>query len=772
MPLPTETRRSSPGTVPDPTGAAGTPAECHHWYDPLLLFGLERRWIDLLLTLGIALFLLWSRLTLLASGPWEWDETIFARGIFDFDLISHFPHPPGFPGWMAIGHLLLPLAGTPLRALQLGSAFLSVAALWPLVSLGRRAAPPIVAVVAAILVLLLPGPWLHAVRGFSSTPATTLALAAAALLAGGLAGRRATAFTLLVAAAFLVRPILLPGLGILWLGGALTVRPVRRLVPGVAAAFVAGIVSLVMMVHAQGGWQLFVLAFEQHAHRHFSRLVDNPGGVLDLGLIHGTGGLWWAIALGVLSVLGLIAWARRVGRPGALLWVLVLGITSTQLIFLQNRTYTRYAVPVHLAMAPLLAAGAAAAAPPAIAAVGLGGLALLAGSVAWPLLVEQHVDRLAGWWAVDAGFAVARRNGVAVVTEGGLYPFANYRWFLEGNGEPAEDPQLFLSPWDPHFKEIPGSSWVVVTDHEDWHLPPLRGRTIHWAGPSRDLLPYTQGRFLLAAMIPDPPLLVGQWWVPERSPRGERFVWGGPGAVLVLPPLPPGTRVIAELRPARGPAALEIRLNGSLRMTLPGNAHRAPIWLGPEGIRTDGANRIVFHRDQAYPPGGGDERPLSVKLFTVRVLGPAFPWAGRLATTVQRHRLNAKLEGAWKPEHFGRLGPGCWLRPTATLLLPAGHGTLRLHLAAPRPKPATVRVRIGNRLAAGPLRIDRHGTWVNVPILPGEGAGGTVEVKLRSTPFNPAREGKGTDRRDLGVVLLEISFEPAQRLDGLMRPIR
>jgi len=731
------------------------------WQEALLLFGLKRRRIDLLLTAGVVLFLLWSRFSLLASGPWEWDETIFARGIFDFDLIFHFPHPPGFPGWMALGHLLLPLAGSPLRALQVASALLSVVALWPLVFLGRRAAPPVVAVAAALLVLVLPGPWLHAVRGFSSTPATTLALFAAALLAGGLTGRRATAFTLLVAAAFLIRPILLPGLGLLWLGGALTVRPFKRLVPGVAVAVAAGIASIVLMVHAQGGWQLFVLAFEQHAHRHFSRLVDNPGGLLDLGLIHGVGGPWWAAALGVLSLLGLIAWGRRVGKRGTLLWILVLGITGAQLILLQNRTYTRYAVAVHLALAPLLAAGAAAAAPPVIATVGLAGLAVLAGGGAWPILVEQHVDRLAGWRAVDTGFSVARRRGWAVVSEGGLYPFANYRWYLEGGGRPAEAPVLFLSPWDPNCSGVPGLPWLVVTDHESWHLPPLWGHTIRWGGPSVELLPFTQGRFLHAALIPTPPLLTGKWWVPERSPRGERFVWGAPDAGLALPPLPPGTRVTIEVRPARGPAPLKIRLNGEMRAELPGDAHRSTVWLGPSGLSHRGANRIVFHREAAYPPGERDHRPLAVKLFTVRLSGPGIPWGGPLATAAQRRRLQVELDGAWKPERFGRLGKGCWLRPRARLRVPAGPGRLRLRVAAPRPKPAFLSVRVGGRLAAGPIEIAAGGSSVDIVIQPGEERRDTVELQLQATPFNPAEEGYGSDGRDLGVVLLGVSFQPA-----------
>jgi len=118
-----------------------------------LLFRLSDRRSDAVLTTVTALLLAWSRFALLANGPWEWDETIFARGVLHFELAAHFPHPPGFPGWLAIGHLLTPLAGDPLLALQLASAASSVAALWLLSALGRKVAPPAVAVAAALVVL-------------------------------------------------------------------------------------------------------------------------------------------------------------------------------------------------------------------------------------------------------------------------------------------------------------------------------------------------------------------------------------------------------------------------------------------------------------------------------------------------------------------------------------------------------------------------------------------------------------------------------------------
>ena len=65
---------------------------------PLRLWGLVDHRLDLLLTLLAIAALAISRFGLLASGPWEWDETIFARGMLDFSLAAHFPQPPGFPG--------------------------------------------------------------------------------------------------------------------------------------------------------------------------------------------------------------------------------------------------------------------------------------------------------------------------------------------------------------------------------------------------------------------------------------------------------------------------------------------------------------------------------------------------------------------------------------------------------------------------------------------------------------------------------------------------
>ncbi len=107
---------------------SGAPVGQPSW---LLLFRLANRPLDFALTTAAACLLVWFRFAHLANGPWEWDETAFARAILDFDLAGYFPHPPGYPGWIAIGHVFDLVAPEPLVALQWASAVFSVVALWP-----------------------------------------------------------------------------------------------------------------------------------------------------------------------------------------------------------------------------------------------------------------------------------------------------------------------------------------------------------------------------------------------------------------------------------------------------------------------------------------------------------------------------------------------------------------------------------------------------------------------------------------------------------------
>jgi hypothetical protein len=726
--------------------------------DSLLLFRLGNRPLDAALTATLAAVVLWSRVGLLAMGPWEWDEVLFARGLLHFELAAHFPHPPGFPGWLAIGHLLLPLAGEPLRALQWGSSVLSVVALWPLAALGRKVAHPVVAVAAAVLVMVAPGPWLYAVRGFSSTPAASFALLAAALAAGGLAGRRATAFTVLVTAAFLIRPVLLPGLAVLWLVGAATVRPRRRLLEGLAGAAAMVAVAVLAMVRAEGGWSAFVQPFLAHSDKHFSRLDQNLGGVLDLGLVKGLGGGVPAALLTAAALLGLGVWARRRGRHSALAWLLVLGVTVVQLIALQNRSYARYAVPVQLAMAPLIAA-AAGLLPPALAAGGLLAGAAGLGAAAHPLLEEQHTTRLPGWQAVLASSELAMDRGMAVVVEPELHPFASYRWhLLERAG--VRPPPLVLSPWAPEPWSGVDRPYLVATIHRHLYSEPLAGGELAWSGVSKNLAPLTQQRFLEAWVLSAPALPIGEWWPVESSADGDRFQWGGASCEALLPPLPGGTQVTASFRPARGPADVAVLWNGTRVVAEELGEDRLGVRIAPEQVRADACNHLSFRREHGYPPGPEDRRPLAVQLLSLGVRGPALAWSGFVASPAERERLGVRIDGSYLPEIFGDAGPGVWLAPSARLELPAGPGRIGLTLLAPRPTSPRTVVRVAGRDVAVPVEIGAQPSELWLAISDGDVVDGMVVVELASNSYRPADHGR-TDDRELGVVLTRARFEPS-----------
>jgi hypothetical protein len=275
------------------------------------------------------------------------------------------------------------------------------------------------------------------------------------------------------------------------------------------------------------------------------------------------------------------------------------------------------------------------------------------------------------------------------------------------------------------------------------------------------LRPLTQGRFLEAALIEDPPLPVRGWWTPEETRSGERFMWGTAGAELVLPPLPASTRLAVDLRPASGDAPLVLEVNGAVVQEIGGRERRSRLWLGPGLFGADGPNRLTFRRSEVYPPGRRDQRPLAVKLFALWAIGPGVAWGGPAASDRERARLDIAVDGAYGPETIPGLGRGCWLRPHAELRVPAGAGTLALAVAAPRPQPARVTISVGNRAVVGPLQVGGGTLSVLVPIRAGDWPPDGVPIRIDGDDYNPAREGTGTDSRDLGVFLLSIHFRPA-----------
>jgi hypothetical protein len=309
--------------------------------------------------------------------------------------------------------------------------------------------------------------------------------------------------------------------------------------------------------------------------------------------------------------------------------------------------------------------------------------------------------------------------------------------------------------------------WVLATVHPHLYWPSLTAVDTVYGGVSKRLRPLTQGRFLAAAVIDNPPLPVGQWWTLEQLDNGQVFMWAGADAELWLPPVPAGTLIGLELRPAPGEAPLQVEIShGAGSFELDGRAEATRLWTRTATAVASEPVVVRFTRAEGYPPGGDDLRPLAVQLLGVAVRPPGSAWSGRAATESERRGLRLELEGGYGAETFGELGRGVWLAPEARLRMIVDEpGRLVLRLAAPRPTPANLRVVLDGTTVAGPLTVDNRELTVEIPVGTRAVDAGLIEFELLSDPYQPSAHG-GSDDRELGVVLLEVGFRPDHPTEG------
>ncbi len=577
-----------------------------------------------------------------------------------------------------------------------------------------------------------------------------------------------TAFTALVTAAFLIRPILLPSLGLLWFAGAWGITPRRRLLPGVALATAAVLLAVAGMVFAQGSWSEFARPFLVHGRTHARNLLGNTGGFAELGLVKGLGGPMLTCLVAVLVVVGLWRWARRVRRGTAIAWIAIMGVGIGQLIWLQNRTFSRYAVPFQMAAAPLLA-GAAALAP---ATSGAGVLLAATAAIAargWPAVAEQHASLMPGWEALLFASQAAGRGNYDLVVEPGLFPFLSYLAYREQAAGRAWAFQALLAPSSPDSRDLPNRRYLLVTDSPAQYLPAPWERRWAWSGVSRELRPLTSGRFLDAAVVEGALVPVKDWW-PTEGQGCEAFMWGGAQAELLLPPLALEAPLALELLPAHGDAPVAVLINGIDVAVIPGDAPRLAVPVHPAMLSPTTVNRLAIRRARGYPPGSGDSRPLAVRMFGLTSLAghPHTVARERLASLLlagdPAHQPAFLVSGLHRPEDFVS-GRGAWTQQQATMELPLSSGVLTLTLWAPRPGPVDLRIAIDGELVAGPLNVGREPGMLSLVLTGRDGPATTARVQLISHPYTPARHG-GSDPRELGVVISRVEFAPLTSAGG------
>jgi hypothetical protein len=329
------------------------------------------------------------------------DSINFALGLRDYDIAAHQPHPPGYPIFMALGHLSravlavtassLPQVRAEALALAIWSAIggaVALVAAWALFRrLGVRApaarsrsahvesaqsasAHSGLALWATALLAVAPAFWITGSRPMSDLAGLGLAMTAQALLVGGSRDRRSLVLGAIAAGlavgiraqtVWLTFPLLVGALVMQRHAGAvwLLTRPI-------AALMAAGLSWGVPLLAVSGGLGEYLRALGTQAGEDLAwvdMLLFNPTPRRLAFAFYETFVLPWgqlsvAIPVLVFAAIGFVVMAARERRALAVL-AIAFGPYTLFHLLLQETSHVRYAVPVVPALVWLTARGAA-----------------------------------------------------------------------------------------------------------------------------------------------------------------------------------------------------------------------------------------------------------------------------------------------------------------------------------------------------------------------------------------------------------------------------
>ena len=331
--------------------------------------------------LAIAALYLAAHVPFLAPSLEDIDSINFALGLRHFDPALHQPHPPGYPVYMLLGHISLPIvervtsaggAVAEARALAIWSAiggaacivaawflFVALRARLPPTDSRLRTGPPAggrqpEALWATLLLAAAPDFWMTGLRPMSDMPGLALAMAAQALLlarrgpSGSTAGITGGALLAGIATGIRVQSavLTLPVLVFVLIEQRQFVKPL--------VAFAIGCLAWgIPLLIASGGVGAYLAALNTQAAQDFSwvdMLWSNPTPRhIAIGLYQALVLPWasipLAVAVGVAAVIGVLVSLLREPRVLLVLAVAFVPYFVFHLLFQQLDT-TRYALPI------------------------------------------------------------------------------------------------------------------------------------------------------------------------------------------------------------------------------------------------------------------------------------------------------------------------------------------------------------------------------------------------------------------------------------------
>ena len=359
----------------------------------------------LAIPLAVAALYLAAHVPSLAPSLEDIDSINFALGLRHFDPALHQPHPPGYPVYMALGHISLPIVervtaatgvAAEARALAIWSAIGGagcIIAAWflfaalrvrlpaTLTAAGRRTSEVLW---ATLLLAVAPLFWMTGLRPMSDMPGLALAIAAQALLlaqcgsevcgpswsaeAAGRRRRLGSAITggallaglatgIRVQSAVLTLPLL-----------AFVIVEQRRFAKPLLAFAIGCLTWGIPLLIVSGGVGAYIAALNTQAVQDFSwvdMLWSNPTPRhIAIGLYQALVLPWasipLAVAIGVAAAIGVLVSLLREPRVLLVLAVAFGPYFVFHLLFQQLDT-TRYALPIVIPVAWLAARGTALA---------------------------------------------------------------------------------------------------------------------------------------------------------------------------------------------------------------------------------------------------------------------------------------------------------------------------------------------------------------------------------------------------------------------------
>jgi len=149
-----------------------------------------------------------SRFLAMARSPWDWDEALFCLGMRSYDVTQHHPHPPGFPVFIGLAHIMRLVMPSDFRALQSISLIAGMLVFPAVFMLARELGMRFeTSLVAGMLCAFFPNVWFFGGTAFSDVPSIVLVVYAVAFLLRGRVSAEAYLMgSLLLALASGIRP--------------------------------------------------------------------------------------------------------------------------------------------------------------------------------------------------------------------------------------------------------------------------------------------------------------------------------------------------------------------------------------------------------------------------------------------------------------------------------------------------------------------------------------------------------------------------------------